>query len=90
MEKVDKCSDSLLELQKLINKKFLSFKLASRIRMHPFLSHAVFTTLKPSVPQKPIVTPQELLFLGEKIEEPRNRPSIFVHRLTANVFLVKI
>ena len=66
MEKVDKCSDSLLELQKLINKKFLSFKLASRIRMHPFLSHAVFTTLKASVPQKSIVTPQELLFPGEK------------------------
>ena len=48
----------------------MPFNSASRIKICPFLSHTVFTTLKASVPQKPLAPPQELLFPCEKIRGP--------------------
>ena len=53
-----------------ISKKFLSFHSALKTRICPFLSYAVFTTLKASATQEPKATPPELLFLCEKIEDP--------------------
>ena len=47
----------------------MSFNSAWRIRVRPFLSRAVFTTLK-AVPQYTIATPQELRFPCEKNRRP--------------------
>ena len=76
-----------LELQKLISKKFVPFNSTSRIRICPFLLHAVFTTVNAPVPQYQIATQQKLPFACKKIENPYHCLSTFVHHSRRMCFL---
>ena len=51
---------------------------------------SIFVTLRSSVPQWPIATPQELLFPYEKKEVLQIHVSILAHHLTKYVFLVEM